>query len=81
MPDLDGYEFIRRIRATPEICGILAFALTGFGRKGDIERAMAAGFDSCFAKPADPDELAAAIRQMVRERKQPSALASGEPGR
>jgi PAS domain S-box-containing protein len=81
MPDLDGYEFIRRIRATPETCGILAFALTGFGRKGDIERAMAAGFDSCFAKPADPDELAAALRQMAGERKQRSALASGEPGR
>jgi len=39
----------------------LLIALTGYGQRGDRERAREAGFDHHLTKPADPDELLAII--------------------
>jgi signal transduction histidine kinase/ActR/RegA family two-component response regulator len=66
MPVVDGYEMIRRLRATPELSGIPAIALTGFGRKADIEKALRAGFNACLTKPAEAAELAECIRNVAR---------------
>jgi signal transduction histidine kinase/ActR/RegA family two-component response regulator len=57
MPDMDGYEVARRIRATPDYRGVLLIALTGFGQEHDQRRSRDAGFDHHVVKPADIDGL------------------------
>jgi CheY-like chemotaxis protein len=56
LPVIDGYEFARRVRcslATP----IYLIALTGYCQPEDRRRALEAGFDSYFTKPADLEKL------------------------
>jgi signal transduction histidine kinase len=56
LPDLDGYEVARQLRARLR-SGPYLVALSGFGQRCDRERALAAGFDQHLAKPASPDQL------------------------
>ncbi len=63
LPGLDGYEVARRMRQMPQTRGALLLALTGYGQKGDQEQALAAGFDTHFVKPADPELLAKRIAE------------------
>jgi len=63
MPDEDGYSLIRTLRARGQ--GLPALALTALARVEDTERALAAGFQRCLAKPVDPAELAAIVRVLV----------------
>ncbi|MCU1338095.1 MAG: hypothetical protein JWO19_3676 [Bryobacterales bacterium] len=78
MPLVDGYEFIRAIRSVPELSATPAIALTGFGAKADVERALAAGFDACISKPAEPGEIAALIRRLTEIRE--AVHAGSQPG-
>jgi PAS domain S-box-containing protein len=59
MPGMDGYEFVRRLRALPPEDGgrTPVVALTAFGTEADRARALAAGFDDHVPKPVLPDEL------------------------
>jgi signal transduction histidine kinase/CheY-like chemotaxis protein len=68
MPDVDGYELLRRIRvAEPEEgTRVPAIALTAFARSEDRTRALRAGFLVHVAKPVDPSELIATIASAVR---------------
>jgi CheY-like chemotaxis protein len=63
MADVDGYEFLRRVRALDVAEGgrIPAIALTAFGRSEDRTRALLAGYLAHVVKPADPTELMATI--------------------
>jgi signal transduction histidine kinase len=62
MPELDGYETARRIRAdrgdTPRPRLV---AMTGSARPGDREECLNAGMDDFLTKPVRPDELAAIL--------------------
>jgi len=69
MPGIDGFEFIRRIRALKPLSSVPAIALTGFGREEDIEEALAQGFDAHVTKPVAPNELAALVQRLTRPRK------------
>lgn len=65
MPDMDGYELARAIRATlPSWKGQL-IALTGYGQRADQARAASAGFALHLAKPADPGALLEAVQQLA----------------
>ena len=57
MPGLNGYEVAQRLRADPARADMLLVALTGWGSPDNREQARLAGFDLCFSKPVDPDEL------------------------
>ncbi len=57
MPEMDGYEVARRIRATPDHAGTMLIALTGWGQEHDQRRSRAAGFDHHLVKPPDIDRL------------------------
>jgi two-component system CheB/CheR fusion protein len=78
MPVLDGYELIRNIRGVPELSNTPAIALTGLGSKGDVERALAAGFNACLSKPAEPEQIATLIRRLTE--KSHAAPAGSNPG-
>ena len=57
LPDIDGHELARRLRATPETTQAMLVALTGYGQAEDRQRAHSAGFDHHMAKPADLAKL------------------------
>ena len=57
LPDIDGHELARRLRAMPETTQALLVALTGYGQEEDRRRAHNAGFDHHMAKPADLAKL------------------------
>jgi PAS domain S-box-containing protein len=68
MPDIDGFELIRRIRASPHahVRDVPAIALTAFARSDDRTRVLRSGFEMHLAKPVDPAELVASIATLVR---------------
>ena len=63
MPDVDGYELLRRVRALGHARGgrIPAIALTAFARSEDRTRALRAGFLVHVSKPVEPSELVATV--------------------
>ena len=67
MPGVDGYQFIRDVRALPESEGgrTPAIALTAFARSADRTRALIAGYHSHVAKPIEPLELVATVASLA----------------
>jgi CheY-like chemotaxis protein len=67
MPEMDGLELIRRIRALPPDEGgrTPAIALTAYARAEDAQRACAAGYQTHIAKPVEPAELARAVSNLA----------------
>ena len=64
LPDMNGYELARRLRALPEFAGTMLIALTGYGQLQDKVRAREAGFDLHIAKPAEPEAILAALARV-----------------
>ncbi|HUX42904.1 MAG TPA: PAS domain S-box protein [Rectinemataceae bacterium] len=53
MPDLDGYEVLRRLRSTDWGKTIPIVAVTALAMPAEIEKGMSAGFDDYLTKPLD----------------------------
>ena len=68
MPEMDGFELIRRLRESPDaaIRSLPAAALTAFARSEDRTKALRSGFELHLAKPVDPGELVASVLTLVR---------------
>jgi CheY-like chemotaxis protein len=68
MPGVDGYEFMRMLRARPPERGgrVAALALTAFARLEDAIRARASGYQGHLAKPITPEDLATAVAKLER---------------
>jgi CheY-like chemotaxis protein len=64
MPNMDGYEAARRLRAEPWGKSVVLIALTGWGRKTDIEAASNAGFDGHLLKPVEAEALLRLITEL-----------------
>jgi len=62
MPDMDGYEVARHLRAMPRGKSVRLLALTGWGQEEDKRRALAAGFDEHLTKPVEPAFLENLLR-------------------
>jgi CheY-like chemotaxis protein len=61
LPEMNGYEIARRLRAQPGSGAVRLIALTGYGQAGDQARARAAGFDDHLMKPVEWLELKRAL--------------------
>jgi CheY-like chemotaxis protein len=68
MPEIDGFELIRRIRHSgdADIRSRPAAALTAFARSEDRTKALRSGFEMHLAKPVDPGELVASVATLAR---------------
>jgi len=68
MPEEDGYELIRKVRASSQAFALLpAMALTAYARAEERAQAFSAGFQSHMTKPVEPAELIATIARMLEE--------------
>ncbi|HZN11558.1 MAG TPA: response regulator, partial [Blastocatellia bacterium] len=67
MPDVDGYDFIRQVRALTVECGgsVPAVALTAYAGAEDRVRALAAGFQAHAPKPIEPAEIVALVASLT----------------
>jgi two-component system cell cycle response regulator DivK len=57
LPDMDGLELTRRLKADPRYQDLIIVALTAYAMKGDDEKARKAGCDGYVTKPIDPETL------------------------
>jgi PAS domain S-box-containing protein len=57
LPDINGYEVARQVRALQGVRQPLLEALTGWGQQQDKDAAAQAGFDLHWTKPVDPARL------------------------
>ena len=67
LPDVDGYEMTRRIRATPELADIPIVAMTANVMEGDREKTLAAGCVGYIPKPIDVDDLPRQVAQFLNQ--------------
>jgi CheY-like chemotaxis protein len=65
LPDVDGWEVARQIKADPRTAGIPIIALTGSDLPHEVISAMRAGCDRHLAKPCVPAELREAIERSL----------------
>ena len=67
LPDLDGYELMRRLRQPGNLASATpAIALTGFAQANDERMALDAGYQGFVTKPIDVAALVALIRQLAQ---------------
>jgi CheY-like chemotaxis protein len=62
MPEMDGYQTARAIRAMPRFEHLPIISLTAKAMKGDREKAIAAGASDYITKPVDVDQLLSMMR-------------------
>jgi CheY-like chemotaxis protein len=62
MPEMDGYETIREIRAMPAFKNTPVLAVTAKAMMGDREKCIAVGASDYISKPVDVDQLVSLLR-------------------
>ena len=67
LPEMDGYEATRQIRAVPELAEVPIIAVTSYALSGDEAKARDAGCNGYVAKPFSPRELLAKIREFLSD--------------
>jgi CheY-like chemotaxis protein len=75
MPEMDGYETMRRIRANPRLAHIPLISVTAKAMKGDRQKCLNAGASDYIAKPVDIDLLLALLRVWIGR----AQAGAGEP--
>jgi PAS domain S-box-containing protein len=76
IPDLDGYQLAKKIRASPWGRGTILIAVTGWGQEEDRRRAFEAGFNHHLTKPIAAETVESLIQSLgtVRERTKANEL-------
>ena len=65
LPDMEGTEVLRKIRASEIENRIPVIAMTSYAMSGDRERLLAAGCDGYIEKPIDPERVITQIRGVI----------------
>ena len=66
MPDMDGYETIREVRALGPFSNLPIVAVTAKAMKGDRQKCIQAGASDYVSKPVDIDQLISVLRVSIR---------------
>ena len=67
LPEINGYEVARRIRANPRFTDLHVIGVTAHNRRGDGDKVLAAGCDIYFPKPIILSELYEVVATCCRE--------------
>jgi two-component system cell cycle response regulator DivK len=65
LPDINGLEVLKRIRANPVGATVPIIAMTSYAMSGDRERLLAAGCTSYIEKPIDPMAVIGQIQAVI----------------
>lgn len=69
IPGIDGYELTRRLKQDPRTRAVPVLAVTGYAAfAADPSRAQRAGCDAVLEKPCSPEDLEAAVRNLIAGR-------------
>jgi len=68
MPEMDGWEATRQIKAIPHLAGVPIIALTAHAMAGDRERAIEAGCTDYHTKPIEFDKLMVQIGSLLQSK-------------
>ncbi len=66
MPEMDGYQATRIIRASLDQNQLPIIAMTAHAMQSDIQRCLEAGMNDCVTKPVDPDKLKSVITRWIK---------------
>jgi two-component system cell cycle response regulator len=75
MPEMDGYEVARRLKADPARQSVPLLAVTALAMVGDREKVLAAGFDGYIVKPIDPETFVQQIEVFLGPNRRNTASA------
>ena len=67
LPELDGYEILRRLRADPRGARLPVLILTAKGQREDRETALSSGADIFITKPFANAEVVAAVERLAMQ--------------
>ena len=65
LPELDGYEVARRLRAQPSLVRVPIVAVTSYAMAGDRERSLSAGCTEYLEKPIEPNSFVASVARHI----------------
>lgn len=65
LPEMNGWEATRRLKADPELSSIPVVAITAHAMVGDRETALAAGCSECLTKPYELSDLLAIVERYI----------------
>ncbi len=77
MPQVDGYQFLKQMRDDPRFVAMPVVFLTARGMKSDRISGYQAGVDAYLAKPFDPEELIAIVKNILQRRASTNSEAGG----
>ncbi len=78
MPDMDGYETMREIRALPQFADLPIVAVTAKAMKGDRQKCIQAGASDYVSKPVDIEHLVSVLRVAIQRADRARALQGGD---
>jgi two-component system, cell cycle response regulator DivK len=65
MPEMDGFEFLQRLRQDEALRDLPVIAVTAFSMSGDQDKVLVAGFDAYLAKPIVPETFVQQIESYL----------------
>jgi len=65
MPEVDGYETIKRVKSTPDLSDMKIVFLSAKNKKEDIEQGLSLGADQYFTKPFSVKKLITAVEELL----------------
>lgn len=77
MPQVDGYQFLKKLRDDPRYKVLPVVFLTARGMTSDRIQGLRAGVDAYLSKPFDPDELVALVENLLERRTATSGDGAG----
>lgn len=69
MPEQDGWQTARRLKADPQTRAIVVVAFTAHAMLGDDKKALNAGCDGYLSKPCTPREILKKVAEHLGEKK------------